>query len=220
LKIKGSGGPDGLPAIFFKSVGPNIAFPLSVIFNISVQSGSVPMILRTAVVTPIFKKGFPTDPASYRPISLTCIACKLVKCGIKDASLQHMLTHKLISSHQHGFLSRKSTATQLFKCNFNWCFAISTGANTDVIYLDYSRAFDSVVHSKLIAKLEHYGVNLIVIAWISSFLAGRVQCVRVGSCLFDYRDIVSGVPQDSVQTWAQCYHRLRGSASPVLMATG
>jgi len=158
------------------------------------------MIWRTAVVTPVFKKGSPSDPANHRPISLTCIACRLLECGIKDAllGLQHMLTHKLISSHQHGFFSRKSTTTQLLECNFDWCLAISTGANTDVIYLDYSRAFDSVVHSKLIAKLEHYGVNPIVIAWISSFLAGRVQCVRVGSCLSDYCDIVSGVPQGSV----------------------
>jgi len=198
LKIKRSSGPDGLPAIFFKSVGPNIVFPLSVIFNISVQSGFVSLIWRTAVVTPVFKKGSPSDPANYRPIFLTCIACKLLKSGIKDALLQHMLTHKLISSHQHGFLSRKSTTTQFFECNFDCCLVISTGANTDVIYLDYSRAFDSVVHSKLTAKLEHYGANPIVIAWILSFPAGRVQCVRVGSCLSNYRDIVSGVPQGSV----------------------
>ena len=63
-----------------------------------------------------------------------------------------MLTNKPISPHQCGFLSRKSTTTQLLECNLDWCFAISTGVNTDVIYLDYSRAFDSVVHSKLIAS--------------------------------------------------------------------
>ena len=78
--------------------------------------------------------------------------------------------------------------------------AISTGVNTDVIYLDYSRAFDSVVHSKLIAKLEHYGVGLnpVILAWVSSFLVGRVQCVRVGSSFSNFCDIVSGVPQGSV----------------------
>lgn len=95
LNGKGSGGPDGLPAVFFKNVGTNIAFPLSVIFNISVQSGSVPSIWRSAVITPAFKKGSPSDPANYRPISLTCIACKLLECGIKDALLKHMLTQWL-----------------------------------------------------------------------------------------------------------------------------
>ena len=74
LKTRDSGGSDGLPAIFFKSVGFNIAFALSVIFNISVQSGFVPIIWRTAVVTPVFKKGSFSDPANYRPISFTCIA--------------------------------------------------------------------------------------------------------------------------------------------------
>ena len=139
---------------FLKNVGTNIAFPLSV----SVQSGSVPLIWGSAVITLAFKKGSPSDPTNYRPIYLTCIACKLLECDIKVALLKHMLIHKLISPHQHGLFSRKSTTTQLLQCNLDWCFAISTGVNTDVIYLDYSRASDSVVHSKLIVKLEHYMV--------------------------------------------------------------
>ena len=67
-----------------------------------------------------------------------------------------------------------------------------------MICIDYSRAFDSVVQSKLIAKLEHYGVNPVMLVWISSFLVGRVRCVRVGSSFSNYCDIVSGVPQGSV----------------------
>lgn len=113
LKSKGSAVPDGLPAVFFKNTSANIVFPLSVIFNISVQTSYLPDIWHSAIVTPVFKKGSPSNPANYRPISLTCIACKLLECGVKDVLLDHFMKHKLITRHQHGFLKKRSTATQL-----------------------------------------------------------------------------------------------------------
>jgi len=164
-----------------------------VIFNFSLQSGELPNIWRSATVTPVFKKGSPNDPKNYRPISLTCIPCKLLECGIKDALLQHLLTHNVISSHQHGFLSKKLTTTQLLECSYDWSVALTLGLNVDVAYLDYAKAFDSVVHSKLLAKLSHYGASGSVLIWIEKFLINRCQCVRVGNVLSEYADVVSGV---------------------------
>jgi len=89
---------------------------LSVVFNISLQSGLLPCIWKCAVITPVFKKGSPADPANYRPISLTCIACKLLESCIKDALLSYLMSHNIITRHQHGFLSKKSTSTQLLEC--------------------------------------------------------------------------------------------------------
>jgi len=80
--------------------------------------------------------------------------------GVKDALLQFLLKHKLINRHQHGFLSCKSTTkSQLLECCLDWNIALNARSNIDIIYLDYSKAFDSVVHAKLIAKLACYGIN-------------------------------------------------------------
>ena len=83
LKATGSAGPDAIPAKFFKVTGGLIALPLSIIFNVSLQTGELPAIWKCASITPAFKKGAASNPSNYGPISLTCISCKLLQCGIK-----------------------------------------------------------------------------------------------------------------------------------------
>ena len=153
------------------------------IFNLSLQTDIIPEIWKLATVVPVFKKGSPGDPCNYRPISLTCIACKLMECGIKDALLFFLREHNIINASQHGFMARKSTTTQLLECNLDWNTAISCKNKVDVVYLDFAKAFDSVVHAKLIAKLSCYGISGMVLRWIESFLVKRFQSVRVGCSL-------------------------------------
>ena len=198
LKANSSGGPDGLPASFFKVTSDSIALPLSIIFNLSLQSGIIPDIWKHASVVPVFKKGSPGDPCNYRPISLTCIACKLMEGGIKDALLVFLREHKIINASQHGFMARKSTTTHLLECNLDWNTAIKSRQGVDIVYLDFAKAFDSVVHSKLIAKLECYGVCGMILRWIESWLCNRYQCVRVGCSSSSLLRVISGVPQGSV----------------------
>jgi len=76
--------------------------------------------------------------------------------------------------------------------------ALNIRNSLDIIYLDYAKAFDSVVHSKLLAKLACYGTNHMVIAWIKCFLLNRSQFVKVGHCSSSPCDVLSGVPQVSV----------------------
>jgi len=92
-----------LQPISLKNTSSSVVFLLSVIFNVSLQTGEIPEIWKLASVTPIFKKGPPSNPANYRPISLTCISCKLLEVGVKEAILTHLLTHELINKHQRGF---------------------------------------------------------------------------------------------------------------------
>jgi len=198
LKKSGGAGPDGLPSEFFKNCLHFIVYPLSIIYNISLQTGSLPSIWKCAVVTPIFKKGSPSDPANYRPISLTCIACKLLESCIKEDMLSYFVSEKIITKHQHGFLSKRSTSSQLLECSLDWAIAFNAKKPVDVIYLDYAKAFDSVVHKKLLYKLSCHGVCDMMLDWLKDFLSARMQCVRIESSLSSYCAVTSGVPQGSV----------------------
>ena len=82
LKPKSSGGPDGLTALFLKNVAGSLAYPLSILFSTSFQLSKLPDIWKTAIVTPIFKKGCPSSASNYRPISLTCIISKVMETNI------------------------------------------------------------------------------------------------------------------------------------------
>jgi ribonuclease P/MRP protein subunit RPP40 len=121
-----------------------------------------------------------------------------MEVGIKDTLLTHMYSSGLLNNSQHGFLKNKSTTTHLLECCLDWNVALRSKKAVDIIYLDFAKAFDSVVHSKLIAKLTYYGVNDMLLKWIESFLVGRSQFVRIGSSISNSCAVLSGVPQGSV----------------------
>ena len=117
---------------------------------------------------------------------------------IKDNILQYARKNNFITRQQHGFLARRSTTTQLLECINDWSLALAHRQSVDVTYIDFSRAFDSVVHSKLIYKLRSYGIAGNLLSWIEDFLTNRHQAVRVGNNISDFADVGSGVPQGSV----------------------
>ena len=127
IKLNGSAGPDGLFALFWKKAAAGVAFHLSIIFDNSFMSSSVPDEWRLATVIPVFKKGCPSNPNNYRPISLTCIPCKIImESIIKDHMLTFLNTNNLISANQHGFTPNKSTFTQLVECVHDWTSAVES----------------------------------------------------------------------------------------------
>ena len=117
---------------------------------------------------------------------------------IKDSLIKHLYDNKLITKQQHGFLSKHSTCSQLLECVNDWSIALNVRNSVDVVYIDFCKAFDSVVHTKLLCKLKAYGINGLLLRWITSFLNNRTQSVRVGSCISDLSPVISGVPQGSV----------------------
>ncbi len=117
---------------------------------------------------------------------------------IKSDMLKYLHENDLISGEQHGFLSRRSTGTQLLECTNDWVRAINDNKCVDVVYLDYQKAFDSVSSAKLLLKLEMLGIGGFLLKWIRAFLAGRKQRVVVNDAFSDYCNVISGVPQGSV----------------------
>ena len=87
-----------------------------------------------------------------------------------------MFKFGFISKHQHGFLAKHSTITQMFECVNDWSFTLNIGHSVVVIYTDFAKAFDKVVHTKLLFKLQSYGIDGLVLKWIEQVLIDRLHC--------------------------------------------
>lgn len=198
LNARSAGGPDGIPPVFYKHLKDVLCFPLALLYTACINRSYLPAIWKHAYVTPIFKKGSRTDPNNYRPIALTSTMCKLMESIIKSQMVDFLVTNNLISSHQHAFLSRHSTTTNLLECIHDWVLSLQSHNSTDIIYIDFSRAFDSIVFSKLLYKLKMYSIDGNLLKWIENFITGRFQCVAINNCLSSVCNVMSGVPQGSV----------------------
>ena len=191
-------GPDKISPRILKELADEIATPLSCILRKSLESGIIPADWKCANVVPIFKKGQKYDKANYRPISLTCIASKLMEHIITSSIMSHAENHNILYSKQHGFRDKRSCETQLLEFIDDVARNMQAGLQTDVCILDFSKAFDKVEHSRLIKKLEWYGIRGKVNNWIREFLCDRQQCVVLNGTASTNVPVTSGVPQGSV----------------------
>ena len=104
----------------------------------------IPEIWKCANISPIYKKGKKDDVNNYRPVSLTCILCKLLESIIRDKVMEHFTINKLFTNRQFGFLKGRSTVTQLLQILDDWTEALESGGRIDVIYTDFEKAFDKL----------------------------------------------------------------------------
>ena len=198
LKVDKAMGPDGLSPRTLWETREYIVDALTKIFNESLQQGILPTDWKKAIVVPIFKKGRRDRPENYRPVSLTCVLCKVMETVIRDALVNFLTTNSILSDSQYGFVPGWSCTTQLLVCMEEWSKSLDNGEQIDVIYTDYSKAFDTVSNRKLLQKLYGLGICDSVWSWIRDFLGDRKQKVRVNDSLSDWENVISGVPQGSV----------------------
>lgn len=135
---------------------------------------------------------------NYRPISLTSSSCKLLEHIISNYINDFLDKHEIISPFQHGFRKGLSTTTQLISTIHSFASIVDRPGQVDVIFLDFSKAFDRVPHSGLIYKLNEIGLPSTVVQWISAYLQMRKQFVDVVGHHSDPLPVISGVPQGSV----------------------
>jgi len=197
IKPKLTADPSGYPPFLLKQIVPAISGQLCELFQSFISVGQVPMEWKKAIIAPLFKKGISSDPSNYRPISLTSIFSKLMERAIVVDLLSYLRSNNLISKQQHGFISKRSTTTNLIESINDWSLSIENGLHQTIAYVDFAKAFDSVCHSKLIQKLEKYGIKGSLLQWIASFLSDRSHQTRVGNSLSDTAQITSGVIQGS-----------------------
>ena len=123
---------------------------------------------------------------------------KLLESLIKEQLWDFLDQNKALNPSQHGFVKHKSCFTNLLECHSKWSVALDSGFGVDVIYLDYSKAFDSVPHTRLISKLQSYDISGNLLSWIRNFLADRQQRVVLNGSSSQWVNVTSGVPQGSV----------------------
>ena len=198
LNINKSCGPDEIHPRLLKELAATISKPIAFLFNKSLQYGKVPLDWKKANVSPIYKKGARNRAENYRPVSLTAILCKIMEKFVKEAVINHIMTNNLLSTKQYGFISGRSTVTQLLGFLDVCMERIVKGEIVDTTYLDFAKAFDTVPHRRLMGKLDSYGIKGNIHQWIKAFLIGRSQVVKVNGTESKRADVLSGIPQGSV----------------------
>ena len=146
-------GPDELPPRLLQLIAHEIAPPLAFLFQQSFNTGTVPTQWKHARVTPIHKSGDKCNPANYRPISLTCVCSKIMEHIVLSHISKHLASHNILIDIQHGFRQKLSTTTQLISAIHDWSSTLQTRGQTDIIFLDFRKAFDRVPHQRLSLKL-------------------------------------------------------------------
>ena len=191
MKENGAPGPDGIPPIVLKMPLDEVAVPLKILFQRSIDNGQTPDEWQEANITAIHKKGSRAEPGNYRGVSLTSVIGKLLERIVKIEFDEHIENNKLIKDSQHGFRRGRSTQTNLIKF-----MNVTTGWHDNGKC--FSKAFDVVCHKRLLVKLEAIGIGGKLIIWIKDWISGQRQRVVVEGTYSEWVEVLSSVIQVSV----------------------
>ena len=198
LKSNSAPGLDGFPAMLLKECSETLSEPLYIIFRHSIDFGEVPNILKDAIIIPIHKGDLKSVPKNYRPINLISHVLKVLEKIIRSRLVEYLEESNQMNPNQHGFRKFRSCLSQLLEHFDQIIEAAYNNKNSDVIYLDFCKAFDVVDHSILIRKLKTFGITGKIGYWLHSFLSNRKQTVSVNGVKSETSPVTSGVPQGSV----------------------
>ena len=198
LKSSSSPGHDDIKPDVIKAVSILIAKPLVHIFNLSFKTGIIPHQLKLAKVIPIFKKGERESISNYRPISLLPFFSKILERLTHKRLYAFISKYNLLHKNQFGFRPKFSCEMALLSAYNHIVSNLDNRNHTIGIFLDLSKAFDTIDHEILLSKLNHYGIRGVAFEWFRNYLSNRKQFVSFNGSASTHLDTTCGVPQGSI----------------------
>lgn len=196
IKPNLTSGFDSIPGFFLRDCISVLTEPLLHIFNLILSSCLFPDIWKTSKVVPILKKGDRSDVTNYRPIVLLSNISKLFEFCLYNSIITQI--NNRISEHQHGFVSGRSTVSNLVLITQFIAEHLDCNTQVDVIYTDFTKAFDRIDHALLLLKLDQFGFSDSLLRLLGSYLLGRRQFVEIRGVRSSPVEVTSGVPQGSI----------------------
>ena len=204
LKNKHSFGDDGISNNLIKSLKSHILYPLEIIFNKSLSEGTIPEKFKIAHVTPIFKSNSKRELNNYRPISLLNCISKILERIVYNRMYRFLEKEKLFNKRQFGFRKSISTIDAITYFLSNLIPSLDKKEYNMAIFLDLTKAFDTIDHKILLYKLDKIGVRGITLIWMQNYLNNRKQKVRIyqnnsnNFILSEPQILTHGIPQGSI----------------------
>ena len=186
-----------IPNAMLRMIAPIISPVFTNIYNESFNTGIVPDILKISRITPIYKSGTVTNPNNYRPISVLSAFSKILERIVYNQLESYLVKNNIFFKYQFRFRKGHSTEQAILEITDSLKTAIDKKEITCGLFLDFSKAFDTVNFEILLSKLDKYGVRGIQHDWFKSYLTNRKQYVRIGKSDSDMLTMTCGVPQGS-----------------------
>ena len=198
MKPKTSTGHDNISPKVLKSIDDTIALPLTHIANLSMSTGIFPNRMKIAKVITIYKSDDTTLFKNYRPISILPTFSKILERLVYNRLYKFLKTHSLLSNSQYGFIKNLSTEQAILELQDSVVKSLAKKHYTIGIFLDLTKAFDSLDHSILISKLYHLGIRGLALNWFQNYLSNRKQFTSYLNATSNSEIITHGVPQGSI----------------------
>ena len=198
IKPKKSCGHDGISGWLIKKLHTSLSLPLSIAINKSIESGIVPESQKIAKVIPIYKSKDSQQFGNYRPISLLPILSKVLEKAIYKKIYNFLTCENILYTSQYGFRHGHSTIQATSELLFNILNGFENNKYSLALFLDLSKAFDTIDHSIMLKKLEYYGIRGLPLSWFKSYLSNRKQYVLYHGKKSKVQNVNCGVPQGSV----------------------
>ena len=198
LKRKSSSGHDTISSKLLNYISPIIVKPLTTIINQSLQTGIFPSSLKLAKVLPFYKKGDNQLFNNYRPISLLPVISKVFERAVFNQLYDYCTKNNIFYNSQYGFRKAHSTELACLEYIDKVLHDLDKKHMPISIFIDLSKAFDTLDHKIMLHKLSHYGVSQNALKWFDSYLYNRYQYVEYDSHKSEKLPLTTGVPQGSI----------------------